>query len=205
MSWTVLRVVDEGVVLRDFHAARFAGESAPVRASFERFAAESVPGIYALEAAGGVLHVHARSASRLVDGMPVRLVVSPLQAHAGPRAKAPPPGPYASVRVDGVCTLLTSPDGTELYESCTASLVAWNGAQLVLVPADRPRVASTSEAALRAFGTCASRPLWCASAEPLAVVNAVKGCCRIDVPGRDGFPQAAVARVDEVLRAATRR
>jgi hypothetical protein len=205
VSWTVLRVVAEGVVLRDAHAARFACESPEVRAAFDRFCEESVPGIYALRATGAGLAAERRPGPWLVAGMPVRLRVSPFAQGAGPLAKAPPPSPWDAVRERGVCTLLTNSDGTELLEACTASLASWEDGRLVFAPADRPRVESSSEAVLRSVLPWVERPLAVESERPLVALNAVSGAVTLDLPGRAPVPSEVVEAVASVFRARTRR
>ncbi len=211
MSYTLLRVVDGGVVLRDGHRARFVPPGAPPAAdsdaalAFDAFARRAAPGVYALAWDGHVLHVTQHPGSSLADGMPVRVRTSPLAGGTGPIPKPAPPGPYADVRAADVLTLLTSADGTELYEACRAALVGWDGARFVLAPPDRPRVASVSEAALAHALPHAVAPLRAADDAPLIAINAVIGACRIAVPGRAPWPEEALRALREVLGAATVR
>ena len=204
MSYTALRVDEAGVVLFAHHARRLAPEGGALRDAFAAFARDAAPGAYTVTSSGGRLVATVRGPSRLVDGMPVRSIVSPFAGQAGLFAKPAPPSPYDAVRISGVATLLTSADGRELYESCSAALVGWNGTALVLAPSDRPRVASVAESALRA-AEHVEAPLLAAQTTPLALVNAVKGLCRIAAPGREPFPAAAAELIERLLRGSTSR
>jgi hypothetical protein len=205
VSWTVLRVVDTGVVLRDLHARRFSGLGSRIELDFQRFCADATPGVYSLGVKENALVATRRDGSRLSDGMPTRFAVSPLAGHAGLVAKPPPEGIYAAVRAPGVCTLLTDPPRRELLEACSAAVVGWDGARFVLPPADRPRVDSTSEAAIRAHLPFVERTLSLDAAEPLAVANAVAGLVRVDVTGREPIPERARALLAAVFEALTSR
>ena len=143
-----------------------------------------------------------RNASKLVEGMPTRLMVSPFVGQRGRFAKPSPPNEYASVSVEGVSTLLTDAAGEELYETCVASLVAWDGASLVLAPEEVPAVESVAEAEVWAKLAPRRARLWVKSAWPLLLINAVAGTCAVDLPGRTAFPADQRARLDAVLNAA---
>lgn len=205
MSYTALRVTEEGVVLYEEHARRFAPAGERIAAQFQAFAASAKPGIYTLGVVDGALVATLRAASRLFDGMPVRFVVSPFASLRGRFPKPAPPNPYNDVRLDGVSTLLTSEDGREIYESCAAAIVGWDGRKLLLPPDDRPRVASVVENALRAGANVEEAPILRDSALPLALVNAVKGVCLVDVPGHPPFPVLARETIEVVLRGRTTR
>ena len=206
MRYTTLRVTEAGVVLHQGHARRLAPEGGAALLAFRDFAAAAAPGVYALRWDGERLEVQARPGSRLFDGMPVRFLPSPLAVAAGAIAKPAPPGPYAVVRADGVATLLGSPDGGEIWESCAAAVVSCDATgRLVLVPDDRPRVASVAEAALAAALPHVRAPILAGGAAPLLLVNAVKGACRVAAPGRAPFPDAIAAAVDAALAATARR
>lgn len=188
--YTLLLTTEDGVVLYDYHRRRLnpAGEVEADR-SFARFAREARPGVYAVwVGAGGALRLESRGGSRLREGMPARLLVSPLAGTAGQVAKPAPPSPYDAVRTEGVATLLTTPDGTEIYEASVAAVLGWDGRRIVCVPAGRPRVWSTAEQAVREHLAVVEAPVLTASAAPLLLVNAVKGTCAVDVPGREAFP-----------------
>lgn len=205
-AFTTLRVTDAGVVLRDGHLARLRAAGPWVEAAFARFARDAAPGIYALTAAGGRLAVEPRPGSRLHDGIPVRFRVSPVAGAAGSLPKPAPPGPYAAVRAPGVATLLTDATGAELLEGCVAAAIAWDGASLVVPPADRPRVASVAEAAIRAALPVGEAPLAARGGWGLALVNAVAGVCRPAAgPDRTPFPGDVAARIEALLLATARR
>lgn len=203
MSFTTLRVTEAGVVLGDAHAARL-GTSDEVRRCFAAFCASARPGLYALWSEGGALRVESRERSRLVDGMAVRLWPSPLPPGGGPRPKPPPPSSYDAVRSAGVATLLTDASGTELYESCAAALVAWDGAQLVLVPEDRPRVASLAEALVQSALAPHRRLLSAQGDEALLLVNAV-ATCEPRCAHRRPFPEPLRARLHRLFEATATR
>lgn len=203
--YTLLRVTERGVVLLDYHLRRLgAVEPGPGRDALLAFLANAGPGVWAVWLEAGEVRAEARPGSRLSDGMPVRALPSPLASGSGLVAKPPSPGPYDTVRVDGVATLLTSPDGSEFWEACSAAVLAWDGAHLVVPPPDRPRVWSTAEAAVREHLSVVEAPLPVESPMPLLLVNAVKGTCAPALPGRQPFPSDIRARIEWLLEALTR-
>ena len=204
-AYTTLRVDAGGVVLLEEHARRLAPLGGPALERFHAFARTAAPGVYAIATRGDGLDVTARRGSTLFDGMPWRLAPSPVGRAPGPFPKPAPPGPYAAVRAPGVATLLTSPDGTEIWEACVAAVVGWDGERLVLVPDDRPRVDSTAERAIAARLPVARAPILAAGAMPLLLVNAVKGTCTLAPQGRAPFPPAPLRAIEGVLAARTGR
>jgi hypothetical protein len=104
-----------------------------------------------------------------------------------------------------VSTFLTSADGEEIYESCSAAVIAWDGARFVLAPSDRPRVDSTAERALRGGAEWVTAPVLRHGSLPLALVNAVAGICLPSVEGRPPFPAAAQEIVAAIFTASIRR
>lgn len=203
LPYTVLRVVEAGVVLFDYHRARLAdGDGAEL--AFDAFAARAAPGLYVLRGVGpGELSVTERPASRLADGQPTRLLVSPIAHLAGPQRKVPSPSPWDAVREAGVATLLTTADGAEVLESCVASVLAWDGQRLVAPPEDRPRVASTFERWLVENAGAVRAPVSVAARWPLLLANAVAGPC---VPAQPvAPPPEVVARLREAWLATARR
>lgn len=197
-AYTTLKVIDEGVVLYDWHAQRMSAAGPEVRAAFEAFARTAAAGVYSLRGVEGRLEVTRREGSRMFEGIPTRVCVSPLIGSVGRQPKAAPPSAYDGVRMPGVCTLLTSADGSELYEACVASLVAWDGARFVCVPSDRPRIESTAEAALRAHLPVLERPLYLDDELPLLLLNAV-GTWQPSIAGRSPFPAEQRKRIDLLL------
>lgn len=163
-------------------------------------------GVYALDARSGRLEVHRRARSMLCDGVELDTAISPLLPRrrgsarpsfesaqgsvAAPVAPGvideatsliPKPGPpsvYDSVRRADRCTLLTSDDGSELYEACIAAVLWWDGARWCCPPWDRPRVASLSEAQLAAEGLIEPRAIAADVRAGLVLINAVQGPCR---------------------------
>jgi hypothetical protein len=204
LRYTTLRVTEAGVVLHDFHVERLAPEGAAGLAAFARFARNARPGIYGVTVAGEELRAEPRAGSNLVEGMPVRLVVSPFAARRGAFPKPGPPSPYDGVRGPGVATLLTSADGSEIYESCVAAVLGWDGTHFVGVPEDRPRVASVAEAAVRATLPFVRSPLRTDDCLPLVLLNAVAGPCTVST-GRPPLPADAMALLTQVLERFTRR
>ena len=77
MTWTALRIVEQGVVLRDGHAARMALAGEEILQQFRAFTASASPGAYTLTARAGHLEIERVAASRLVDGMPTRALDGP--------------------------------------------------------------------------------------------------------------------------------
>jgi len=201
VSYTTLRVEEAGVVLYDYHLRRLGRD----HAEFERFARGAAPGVYSISTGDGGFRSTRLAGSRLREGMPVRYRVSPVADRPGPFAKPAPPSEYDSVRQADVVTLLTSASGTELYEACVAALIGWDGSRFVCVPQDRPRVASVTEAAVREAFVTREAPLSRDEKLPLILVNAVKGPCRVDIPGRERFPDDAVSRLRQLLRSLTYR
>jgi len=197
--YTVLRVTERAQVpLLARHLERLGPEAADAARAF---LASAAAGIYRLSWQAGALQTSLRPASRLVEGMPTRLVVSPFAHHHGRFPKPAPPSPYDNVRLDGVATLLTSADGRWLYESCAASIVAWNGAALVVPPEDVPGVASVAEAQVVDRLTPRRAPLAADSEWPLLLINAVVGTCAVDIPGRAPFPVDVRTRLDALVNA----
>lgn len=195
MTYTVLRVAEGGTIpLLQRHASRLGAGALEL---LERF--EGEPGVYRVTFDGLQLGVTRRPASRLREGMPTRVLVSPMAGRVGRFPKPAPPSPYDEVRLDGVATLLTDARGDVLYESCSATLVAWDGASVVLTPEESPAVASLAEAAIAAHERVLRSPLLVASAWPLVLVNAVVGTCGVDTPGRLPFPVEVRARLAALL------
>lgn len=194
--YTVLRIDDGGVRLLERHARRL-GVRAGALADWSRGVE---PGVYRVTWDGDALASERRPASRLVEGMPTRVVVSPFAGTTGRFPKPAPPSPYDAVRVPGVATLLSSADGVELYESCAASLVSWDGARLVLAPVEAPGVASVAEAAVAEALPHVRARLLVQGDAPLMLINAVAGCVAVDVPGRRAFPRDVRDEVERVLR-----
>ena len=195
--YTALRVTESGgVPLFEGHVRRL-GEAC--REPLRQFAAQAAVGVYRVSWNGVELSAVSRPPSRLVEGMPTRFMVSPFAGQRGRFAKPGPPNPYEGVRVEGVSTLLTDSLGEELYESCVASLVAWDGASLVLALEEVPGVASVAEAEVAARLAPRRARLLVKSTWPLLLINAVAGTCAVAIPGRGGFPVDQRARLDAVL------
>jgi hypothetical protein len=136
--------------------------------------------------------------------MPVRFAVSPFAAQRGAFPKPGPPSAYDDVRIPGVATLLTSSDGSEIFESCVAAVLGWDGTRFVGVPEDRPRVASVAEAAVRATLPFVRSPLCTGDRLPLVLINAVAGPCTVST-GRPPMPADALALLTQVMQRFTRR
>jgi hypothetical protein len=100
--------------------------------------------------------------------------------------------------------LLTSPDGAEIYEACSAAVVGWDGSRIICSPEDRPRVWSTAEMAIREHLPVQEAPIRL-RAMPLLLVNAVKGTCGLDPKVGGDFPAQARQTIEEVLCSLTKR
>lgn len=197
MSYTTLRVTSAGVVLFDAHRARL-GPTA--NDAFDAFSRTAAPGLYSLTVLDGALTVTPRPASRLEDGQPTRTLVSPIATSTGPQTKRASPSPWDTVRAPGVATLLTDPLGTEVYESCVAAVVAWNGESLVLVPERAPRVDSTAEHFMATHWPHVRAPI--APDHPaLLLVNAVT----LALPRASRFPAPLRAELEHALNATAKR
>jgi hypothetical protein len=197
--YTALLVTDRGVVLYAQHLARLAPEGPAVLAAYQQFAQTAAPGAYALRADNDRLTVTPRPPSALFDGMPSRFLISPFSNQASSFPKPAPPSLYDAVRLRGVATLLTSPDGDELYEESFSSVIAWNGQRLITPPEDRPAVRSSALDALLEAGILGHQALAINSNQPLALVNAVAGIVVPDVSGRDAFPAEIKERVARIF------
>ncbi len=199
-EYTLLRKTERGVVLLEYHLQRL-GADLPgrEREAVRSFLASARAGVWAVRREGGHLRGEPRRGSRLTDGMPARCLPSPLAAEERLRPKPPSPGPYDSVRAVGVATLLTSPDGSEIWEACSAAVLGWDGTRLVIPPGDRPRVWSTAETAVREHLEAVEAPIPVVSALPLLLVNAVKGTCQPRLPGREPFPPEVRARIERLF------
>lgn len=197
MAFSSLTLTDDHqVTLLEHHVTRLGNGS---REALVTFAQNSEPGVYRVEWNGTALQVVNRGPSRLFDGMPVRFHVSPFAGRQGRHAKPGSPSPYDTVRVDGVTTVLTSPDGSEFYESCRACLVAWDGASVVLAPLEIPAVASVAEAALMERSRFRRAPLRRADPWPLLLINAVIGTCAPAFEGRPPFPAGVRKELQRAL------
>jgi hypothetical protein len=210
VAYTLLQVTEGGIVLRDYHLRRLAitspgagGDPGAGLAPFARFAEGAAPGAWAVWREGAALRAERRPATRLFDGMRARLATSPLAGRAGPIPKPAPPSVYEEVRLPGVATLLTSLDGEEIYEACAAGVLGWDGKRVVCVPGDRPRVLSTAEAAVREHLPVVEAPIAARSRMPVLLVNALKGACAVDLPGREVFPARARSEIERLFRALT--
>jgi hypothetical protein len=210
VAYTLLHVTEGGIALREYHLRRLAlaspgAGSAPEAemAPFSRFAEGAAPGAWAVWREGDTLRAELRPATRLFDGMQARLATSPIAERPGPIPKAAPPSVYEGVRRPGVATLLTSLDGAEIYEACTAAVLGWDGGRVVCVPRDRPRVLSTAEAAVREHLSVVEAPIATRSRMPILLVNALKGTCAVNLPGREAFPPGARSEIEHLFRALT--
>jgi hypothetical protein len=144
------------------------------------------------------------SASRLYDTMPVRSLPSPAIDRDGPFPKPRSPGLYGQVRMPAIATLLTSSNGSEIYESCSAAVVSWDGSSIVCVPQTRPRVWSTSEAAIRDHLPVRDAPISTRS-DAILLVNAVKGTCALSDPHSRAFPPEVRREIDLLFSTLTKR
>ncbi|MDP1822269.1 MAG: hypothetical protein Q8L48_03475 [Archangium sp.] len=199
--YTVLRVTEaSGVPLFEGHVGRL-GESS--RGALRHFASQAMPGVYRVTWDGLQLTTSQRPGSRLTEGMPTRFVVSPFAGQKGRFAKPAPPTPYDPVRLAGIATLLTDTTGTEIYEACVASVIAWDGESLVLPPEEVPAVASLAEAEIAARFPHRRARVLVASDWPLLLINAVVGTCALHVEGRAAFPTEVRAKLDAQLSSAT--
>jgi hypothetical protein len=190
MGYTTVRVSAAGVVLFEDHAVRLGPEARP---AFEQFAATATEGVYSLRAHGAELTIERRAGSRLHDEVVLRTRVSPMLSHPGPFAKPAPPSLYDSVRIPDAITLLTNHSGDELYECDVASVMAWDGASLVLVPTDRPRVLSVAEAFVAREFLHRRAAIRTDGDWGLLLMNAVAAVAPKRLHGRHAFPPELLA------------
>ncbi len=201
MRYTLLRKTPDGIVLCVYHERRLGLQRGTLLFDeFVQFSRRAEPGVWAVWLDDQGIRVEIRPESRLRDGMETRLVVSPVGNHKGTMPKGAVLEAYNSVRVPGIATLLTSQDGREIYEACSAAVLGWDGAEVVCVPNDRPRVDSTSETAIREHVTHVERPIPVGAIMPLLLVNAVKGTCTVASPSRGQYPSKVVEHIQGVLQ-----
>jgi hypothetical protein len=200
MTYTVLRLTKEGVVLGAYHLRRLGlVAGTPAHEAFVRLMSEPAPGVWAVQVDGDVVTMDERGESRLTEGLATRFAVSPVAEKRGGQPKPGPGGVYDSVREPGVATLLTTANGRQILEACVAAVVGWDGERIVCVPESRPRVWSCADQAIREHLKPREAPLRVDSTEPLLLVNAVKGTCAVAAPGRQPFPAEARATIDRLL------
>ncbi len=204
-AYTSLRVTEAGVVLFAQHLRRLSLAGGQARAELLSFARTAAPGVYSIRAGEAGISVQPRGPSSLIDGIPTRVIASPYSDRSAAFAKPAPPSRYEGVRIPGLATLLASPDGGELYESCTAALLAWDGAHLLAAPRDRPGVRSVAIDALEEAGWVRFQPILAHSDLPLALVNAVAGIKLPSLAGRAPFPPGQRERVAALFAASARR
>lgn len=193
-TYTVLRVTAPGIVpLQRRHIERLGHDCAD---AFATFAKGASAGIYRVWWDGASIAFESVPTSRLSEGMPVRFITSPFAGSVGAFRKRP--AGYETVRVPGVASLLTDASGALLHESCSASIVAWDGRSVVLVPDSTPRVASVAEAALAANEPVRRAPIETTGDWPLLLCNAVVGTCAIS-SARPVFPRNVRTRLDAIL------
>jgi hypothetical protein len=137
--------------------------------------------------------------------MPVRYLPSPVHDRTGRFPKPAPPSPYDGVRLAGWCTALTDVSATELLESCTAALLAWDGKHLVVPPDQAPRVQSVAEEEVRATFGARSESLLLQGEWPIAAINAVAGLSRPAFLGRGAFPDDLARRILTHFESTARR
>ncbi|MBK6849350.1 MAG: hypothetical protein IPG96_18070 [Proteobacteria bacterium] len=205
MRYTRLRLTPRGIVLAAEHRRRLGADEGAARAALMAFARRARPGCWVVWLSEDPLALRAepRPGSRVRDGMAVRFAPSPVADRPGPLAKPWPPCAYDALRARDAITLLTSSDGHEIWEACSGAVVGWDGQSIVCVPADRPRVISTSEAALRARVAVREAPLLTADRMPLLLLNAIKGSCALALADRPPFPWSVRRRIDAALRRST--
>lgn len=204
-AYTVLRVRAPGVItLRAGHAERLVQGASPADAQarlaqLDALAAAGVEGVFRVRADGPRLLVEQRPGAALRAGLSTRVLRSPLAAGAGVVTKAPSPSAWDAVRTPGVLTLLTDTDGRLLQEACIASLVAWDGRGLALVPSATPRSRSLAEEAIAQALPHVRAPIALSADWALAACNAVAGPFELALPGRRPFPADALAALRDVL------
>lgn len=193
-GYTVLRVTEQFTIpLLHRHAKRLGAEALGALQHFVSFVVE--PGVYRVTWDGRQLSTLKLPGSRLSEGMQTRVMPSPFAVGTGRFPKQGSPSPYDALRLNGVSTLLTDSAGTELFEACSAAVVAWNGSTLVLPPDDRPAVASLAEAAIARHEAVVRAPLRLDESWPLLLVNAVTTC----VPQGSTFPATIRERLAALL------
>ena len=205
MSFTTLRVIDKGVLLYKQHEERFRNDGEQALQAYRKFAASAAPGIYNLWYHNQALIIKKREKSRLFDNMPVRYCVSPI-ANLNRRIEKPAmPEVYGSVIKPGVATLLTSADGTEIFESCSAAVITWSGKNIIMAANNKPAVKSTMEELIKGHGYIIYEPILVNSDYPILLLNAIKCTCTVSIPGRYPFPQGQIEKIQHLYFSSVRR
>lgn len=197
MSYTRLKVTEEGIVLCDYHLRRLAVGGEELEA-FVGVAKKTGPSVWSLWLQDGQWHWQQGSGSQLHDGIAVRYATSPVADQSGAQPKPRAPCVYDAVRARDSATLLTSVDGQQIYEACRAAIVGWDGTKLVCTPQDRPRVWSTTEAAIREHLPVNEAPIPVHSTMPILLINAVKGPCTVSDPKRQPFPRSTQHQITDL-------
>jgi hypothetical protein len=157
----------------------------------------ATPGVWAVELSADGVVLEPRPPSRLFDGISLRACASPLAAGLGPIPKPHPlQSPYTELRRPGVVALLYG-DDRELWESCSSSVLGFDGEQLFAVPNSYSRVWSTAEWELVEALGLARRPI-VPEQHALLLVNAL-GCVVPTQP--HPFPGYWRERVEAVFSA----
>lgn len=197
-TYTVLSVDEAShVPLLRRHAERLGPGAQGALDHFRSLVVEG--GLYAVWWDGRQLTTRFAKASRLTDAMPTRTVTSPASGRVGVFVKPFSPCLYDAARVDGVASLLTV-EGA-IAEACSAAVVAWDGASLVVPPAETPRVASLSEAAIVEHLAPRRAPILADGDWPLLLTNAAVGTCA-PATSRPPFPPELRATIQALLQRA---
>ncbi len=198
MSYTLLRVVETGVVLWRAHAARLGLPLGnPQATALHVELRHAGPGVYAVrvpEASVGAassVSIQPRANRTWSVAEPWTCADSPLLGFAGPQEKWLVTDLYEPIRCDptrklAAEVLCVGGGFREVYESARANVYAWDGARVWAPPRDAPRVRSVSEFALRRAFDVGERPLLTdGGSGALFLLNAVRGPGRLkdfDVP-----------------------
>jgi hypothetical protein len=119
------------------------------------------------------------------------------------QVKTASPSAWSNVRIPNIATLLSSRDGAEIFESCSASLLCFDGDLLISAPETRPRIRSTAEYAIRNELPSVERPIFTSDMLPMVLVNAVAG---VVIPQQSNPPrQTQVEVLRQVLVRSARR
>lgn len=197
-TYTVLSVDQAShVPLLHRHAARLGPGALGALDHFRSMVVDA--GLYAVWWDGKQLTTRFAKSSRLTDGMPTRIVASPCADRTGAFPKPYAPCLYDAVRADGVASLLSVEE--RFTEACSAAVIAWDGAAIVVVPDETPRVASLTEAAIVRHLAPRRAPIPVTGDWPLLLTNAAIGTCA-PATNRPPFPANVRATIQALLQRA---
>lgn len=199
-TYTVLSVTNEHRIVLGVRQVLRLGHGSERELS--HWASRTEPGVYRAWWQEPRLRTQRLAGSRLHDGLRAQFRVSPVAQEHGLLAKPASPSPYDSVRLPDLVTLLTDLSGATILEADSAAILGWDGQQLVLPPLDAPRVDSVTAAEVASRFPHQRKAIPADSDWPLLLLNAAVGTCTISLAGRQPFPEALRAEIQNAIESA---